>query len=201
MNKRYKIPLIYQKMHEKGYTSIENHLWLNEMEWMPIDKILGYQHDEDESKSILPFAFTSGGDKWVWIIDEENEEYSVGLCENGEFNGIYYAKNTEDAIIRQIIEYVSDSNFYLSEAKAKIYQISECELKQMLQKWKNSFIGILNEKYLDIIDNLSLLSLKHVESQYGEWDALLSLDERNEMLDRYIGFDLLDEEFEWCSSM
>lgn len=197
MNKRYKIPLIYQKMHERGYTSIDNYLWLNEMEWMPMDKILGYQHDEGESALILPFAFTGGGDKWVWIIDGENEEYNVGLCERGELNGVYYAKNMEDAIIRQIIEYVSDSNFYLSTAKAKNYQISECELKQVLQKWKNSFQGILNEKYLDIIDALGVLSLKHVESQYGEWEALLSLDERNEMLDRYIGFELLDEEFEW----
>ena len=197
MNKRYKIPSIYQKMQENGYTSIENYLWLNEMRWMPIDKILGYQHDEGESELILPFAITGGGDKWVWIVDEENEEYKVGLCERGEFNGIYYAKNTEDAIMRQIIEFVSDSNFYLSETNAKNYQISECELKQMLQKWKNSFTGILNERYLNIIDILSRLCLKHIKSPYGEWYALLSLDERQEMLDKYISFDLLDEEFEW----
>ena len=197
MNERYKIPSIYQKMHKKGYTSIDNYLWLNEMRWIPVDKILGYQHDEGESESILPFAITGGGDKWVWIIDEENEEYSVGLCERGEFNGIYYAENTENAIIRQIIEFVSDSNFYLSEAKAKTYQISEYELKQILQKWRNSFTGILNERYLNIIDYLSGLSLKHVKSPYGEWDALLSVDESHEMLDKYISFDLLDEEFEW----
>ncbi len=106
MNKPYKIPSIYQKMQENGYTSRENYLWLNEMRWMPIDEIFGYQHDEGENKSILPFAITGGGDKWVWIVDEENEEYKVGLCERGEFNGFYYAKNTEDAIIRQIIEFV-----------------------------------------------------------------------------------------------
>lgn len=93
-------------MQENGYTSRENYLWLNEMRWMPIDEIFGYQHDEGENKSILPFAITGGGDKWVWIVDEENEEYKVGLCERGEFNGFYYAKNTEDAIIRQIIEFV-----------------------------------------------------------------------------------------------
>ena len=99
-------------------------------------------------------------------------------------------------IIRQIIEYVSDSNFYLCETSAKTYQISESELKQRLQKWKSSFAGILNEGYLNIIDNLSRLSLKHIKSQYGEWDALLSLDECDEILKKYIGFALLDEEFE-----
>ena len=197
MKKKYEIPSIYQKMQEKGYTNIKNYLWLNEMRWMPIDKILEYQHDEGESESILPFAITGGGDKWVWIIDEESEEYKVGLCERGEYNGIYYAKNTEDAIIRQIIEFVSDSNFYLSEVEAKKYQISECELKQMLQRWKNSFTGIMNERYLNIIDILSGLCLKRIKSPYGEWYALLSLDERQEMLDKYISFDMLGEEFEW----
>lgn len=197
MYKNSRIPLIYQKMHEKGYTSKDNYLWLNEMRWIPIDKILEYKPDEGENELMLPFAISGGGDKWVWIMGEESEDYKVGLCERGESYGIYYAKNTEEAIIRQIIEFVSDSNFYIDEAKAKTYQISEYELKQTLQRWKHSFTGILNEKYINIIDNLSKLSLKHIKSQYGEWDALLSLDERTEMLDMYIEFDLLDEEFEW----
>ena len=197
MIKKYKIPLVYQKMDERGYTTQENYLWLNEMEWTSINKIREYEYDESESELIIPFAFTGGGDKWVWIVNDENKEYCVGLCENAEINGIYYAKNTEDAILRQIIEYVSDSNFYVSESKAKSYQISENELMQCLETWKNCFKGILNENYLNIIDNLRKLKLKHIESQYGEWDALLTLDERNELLDKYINFDLIDKEFEW----
>lgn len=197
MIKKYKIPLIYQKMDEQGYTTQENYLWLNEMEWISINKIREYEYDEGESELIIPFAFTGGGDKWVWIVNDENKEYCVGLCENAEINGIYYAKNTEDAILRQIIEYVSDSNFYVSELKAKSYQISENELMQCLETWKNCFKGILNENYLNIIDNLRKLKLKHIESQYGEGDALLTLDERNELLDKYINFDLKDKEFEW----
>lgn len=32
MIKNCKIPLIYQKMEERGYTTPENYLWLNEMD-------------------------------------------------------------------------------------------------------------------------------------------------------------------------
>lgn len=199
INRGYHIPLIYQKMDERGYINPrnENYVWLNEMEWMPIDEIRTYEYDEGENKSIIPFAFTGGGDKWVWIVNDEKKEYPVGLCWHDEDNGIYYAKNTEDAILRQIIEYVSDSNFYITKSKAESYQISEYELMQWLEKWIKCFKNILNDNYLGIIDGFRKLKLKHIESQYGQWDALLTLDESDELIKKYLNFDLLDEEFQW----
>lgn len=80
---------------------------------------------------------------------------------------------------------------------AKSYQINEDELKIQLEGWKNSFKGILNDEYIDIIDKLSELSLKHIKCQYGEWYALLTLEEQDELIDKYIKFDMIDEEFEW----
>lgn len=199
IDKNYIIPLVYQKMNERGYTNPHNgsYLWLNEMRWMPIDKIKEYEYDEGETKSIVPFAITGGGDKWVWVVADKGEEYCVGLCERAESNGIYYAKNTEDAILRQIIEYVSDSNFYVSELKAESYQIDEKELRIQLEEWKNNFRGIINDEYINIIEKLSELSLKYIKCQYGEWYALLTLEEQDELIDKYIKFDLLDKEFEW----
>ncbi|WP_304819047.1 hypothetical protein [uncultured Clostridium sp.] len=197
INKNYKIPLIYQKMSEMGFFELETFLWLNDMEWMSIDKIREYEYDDKESRLIVPFAITGGGDKWVWVVNNENTEYYVGLCERAEINGTYYAKNTEDAILKQIIEYVSDSNFYLNENEAKSYQISENKLKLQLEKWKNSFTGIINNDYLKVIDMLRKLNLKHIKSQYGEWYALLTLEEEKELIYKYIKFDLMDEEFVW----
>ena len=198
IDKNYIIPSIYKKMNERGFTNPKNdsYLWLNEMEWMPIDKIKEYEYDESETKSIVPFAITGAGDKWVWIVNDEDEEYSVGLCESAEPNGTYYAKNTEDAILRQIIEYVSSSNFYLIKEEAESYQVNEDELKIQLEGWKNAFKGILNDEYIDIIDKLSELNLKHIKCQYGEWYALLTLEEQDELIDKYIKFDMIDEEFE-----
>lgn len=197
IDKNYIIPSVYQKMNERGFFNLETYLWLNDMEWMSIDKIKEYEYDDGESKLIIPFAITGGGDEWVWVVNDESKEYCVGLCERAESNGIYYAKNTEDAIFRHIIEYVASSNFYLIKEEAKSYQISECELKMQLENWKNSFKGILNNDYLKIIDKLKELSLKHIKSQYGEWYALLTLEEQDELIDKYIKFDMIDDEFEW----
>lgn len=197
IDKNYIIPSVYQKMNERGFFNLETYLWLNDMEWMPIDKIKEYEYDNGESKLIIPFAITGGGDKWVWVVNDENKEYCVGLCERAESNGIYYAKNTEDAIFRQIIEYVSDSNFYLIKEEAKSYQVSEDELKIQLKNWKKSFQGILNSEYLNIFDKFSKLKLKYTKSKYGEWYALLSMEEEDELIEKYIKFDLLDDEFEW----
>lgn len=197
IDKNYIIPSVYKKMDEKGFFNSETYLWLNDMEWMSIDKIKEYEYEDGESKSIIPFAITGGGDKWVWVVNDENKEYCVGLCERAESSGIYYAKNTEDAILRQIIEYVTSSNFYLIKEEAKSYQISEDELKMQLEVWKNNFREIINDQYIDIIDKLSELSLKHIKSQYGEWYALLTIEEQDELIDKYIKFDMIDEEFEW----
>ena len=197
IDKNYTIPSVYQKMNERGFFNLETYLWLNEMEWMPIDKIKEYEYDEGETKSIVPFAITGAGDKWVWVVNDKNKEYCVGLCERAESNGIYYSKNTEDAILRQIIEYVASSNFYLIKEDAESYQVSEKELKIQLEGWKNNFRGILNDEYINIIDKLSELSLKYIKCQYGEWYALLTLEEQDELINKYIKFDLIDKEFEW----
>ena len=101
------------------------------------------------------------------------------------------------AILRQIIEYVASSNFYLVEDEAESYQINEKELKTRSEKWKNNFSGIINAEQINIIEQLSELSLKHIKCQYGQWYALLTLEEQDELIDKYIKFDLLDEEFEW----
>lgn len=198
-DRKIQIPLVYRKMDERGYTDAQSdsYAWLYEMEWSPIDKILEYEHEEGESESVIPFAHTGAGDKWVWVISDDGEEYAVGLCECAETTGIYYAKNTEDAILRQIIEYAASSDFYLDEEEAESYQISETELKVLLEKWKTIFRGIIRDEYINVIDMLCGLSLKHIECKYGEWYALLTPEEEAALIDRYIGFDLLDDEFEW----
>ncbi len=197
IDKNFNIPVLYQKMNERGYTNAQSdfYLWLNEMEWLPIDKIEAYEHYKGEKRSIVPFALTGAGDKWVWVVSDSGEEYPVGLCENAEPTGVYYAKNTEEAILRQIIEYAASSNFYLEREEAESYQISEAELKRQLENWGKSLRGIIKDEYIGVIDRLSKLGLKRVKCQYGEWCALLTLEEQDELIARYIKFDLLDEEF------
>lgn len=196
----YNIPMIYQRMSERGLINPENYLWFNEMEWMSIKEIKGYEYEEGESRTVIPFAFTGGGDKWVWVAGDEDKEYYVALCYHDDFYGVYYAKNMEDAILRHIIEYVSDSNFYVSEDEAESYQISEKELKAQLKNWKEGFRGIIKDEYIDIIEQLSAMSLKYTKCQYREWYSLLSMEEQNELVEKHLYFELQDEEFEWCKA-
>lgn len=192
-------PIVYRQMNEREYTNAKSdyYLWLNEMKWITIDKIMEYEYEEGETKSIVPFAISSRGDKWVWIDVSNRNDYLVGLCECSETTGIFYAQNTEEAIIRQIIEYTASSNFYLNLEEAKSYQISEKELKLQLKVWKTKLRGLINDKYIKIIEELSKLSLKHIECQYGEWYALLTLKEQDELINKYLKFDLINKEFDW----
>ena len=70
IDKNYNIPLVYQKMNERGYTNAQNnsYLWLNEMEWMPINKIEECEYDEGETKSIVPFDLREFIDKFACSI-------------------------------------------------------------------------------------------------------------------------------------
>lgn len=199
-NSRYKIPTVYKTMDKRGFFDSKSYLWLNDMEWLSIDKIDKYEYEKGENKAVISFAFTSGGDKWVWVINTDHEDYPVGLCYKEELNGVYYAKNMEDAIFRQIIEYVASSNFYLNVKDSESYQVSEYELKGLLRYWKKSFTGILNAQYLDVINEFINLKLKKVKNKYGEWYALLTLEEENELINKFISFDLLNKEFEWFSN-
>lgn len=197
INKTYKIPLVYKIMDDSGFTNSNNnrYLWLNEMEWIPIRNQNEEKFGSKDIEFIIPFAFTGSGDRWVWIVNNYSVEYNVGLCETGEETGIYYAKNTEDAILKQIIEYVSDSNFYLEKQEAKTYQINEFELKKRLLNWSEKFRGILRKEYINVINELSELHIKKVESIYGKWYALLSIEERKQWLDKHIAFELAEQEF------
>ena len=190
-------PSLFLKMQEKGFFEKKTFLWLADMEWIPIEIIKTYEYEVGESKSIVPFAITGGGDKWVWIKNNLNRDYYVGLCENAEIDGKYYAKNTEDAILRQIIEYVASSSFFKNKNEAKSYQISEEELKEHLKKWKSCFEGIICDEYVKLIDSFIQLDLKKVKCQYGEWYALLSLEEQDELIKKYISFDMMNKTFPW----
>lgn len=189
------VPKLYKKMAELGYFNIKSgkYLWLSEMEWMEPYK---YEYDENESRNILPFAFSGRYDKWVFVDNGTDEPY-IGLCCVAETNGIYFAKNFEDAILRNIIEFVSSADFYVEAEKAKSWQKSENELKEILGNYYKALKGLLKEEYLEFIKQLFELKLKKMIDQYGEWYVLLDDQEEEAVINQYINFPLMDDEFEW----
>ncbi len=195
------IPNIYKKMSEKGFFNKETYFWFYEMRWMDIDKICTYEYEDYESRLVIPFAITGGGDRWLWIKNNESDEYYVGLHEHIEDNGVYYAKNLEDALIRNIIEYVSSASFYVEYDKNRSYQISEGELKKELSHWRACLTGLICDDYIELIKYFETLKLKLVRKdykggKYSEWYALLDEIEMKEVIDKYVKFELIEEEFE-----
>lgn len=67
-NKR-NIPDLYRKMNELAYINplSKQFVWMYDMEWMDYKEVMNYNYEEGESQEILPFAFTGGGDKWVFV--------------------------------------------------------------------------------------------------------------------------------------
>lgn len=198
MNMESKIPRIYKEMENLNYTKANSkeYLWLYDMEWLEIGEILNYDYEEGESHEIIPFAHTGGGDKWVWILNN-NIELPVGLCYHDDCEGIYYAKNLQDAFFRQILDFVSGSNFYIHEEAAESYQMDIHNLRRYLNTWRTKLGRFFSKENNEVIDSLLEKDLKLCKSIYGEWYALLTEEESNEILKRYVDFELINQNFEW----
>ena len=99
--------------------------------------------------------------------------------------------------MRNIIEYLSSADFYKNIDEAFPYQKSEDELRLLINSWGKQLTGILCERYINLINYFRGLSLKKYTHINGEWDALLSYEERDDLIEKYIKFDLINNEFPW----
>lgn len=50
---KIKIPSIYLEMDRRGFISPETFLWLNEMEWIPLNEIYNYEYEDDEFEWVV----------------------------------------------------------------------------------------------------------------------------------------------------
>lgn len=185
-------------MVRKSYTdkNSDDYIWLFELEWLDMQSVMNYEYEEDESRDILPFAFTGHGDKWVFVDNGTDEPY-IGICRLEETEGSYYARNFEDAIIRNIIEFVSSSSFCIDEKEAESYQMRHAQLKECLEKYYRCFGGLIRPEYLNIISEFEKMTLKKCQDNYSQWYALLSIEEADSIIKRHLDFPLMDENFTW----
>lgn len=216
-----RIPAVYKEMEKRGFIDMETYhsffeygtyLVLHDVEWMQMDEIVQYEYEEGESRNIIPFAINGGGDKWVWVTDKNNY---IGLCDHADTVGEFYARNMEELILRQIFHYAAWSDFYIdetdldstpkpweSEADVKRrlqFWESEEDLKRRLQDWRNRLEGILKEEHLKVIDDLGKMHLKRLKQGKKGYCALLTEEELEELEEKYLRFDLMGKEFEWCT--
>ncbi len=193
------IPQLYRKMNELAYINLSSKqfVWMYDMEWMDYKEVINYKYEEGESRDILPFAFTGGGDKWVFVENNTKEPY-IGRCYGGEAEGEYCAKNLEDAIFRSIIEFVSSTCIAITEdGKMGTKFFYEEQVKDILKDYLKIYNNLLPKEYLAVIQYLTTLSFKKCSFANAQWYALLSIEERDTFIERYLMFDLMDNTFDW----
>lgn len=193
------IPQLYRKVNELAYINLSSKqfVWMYDMEWMDYKEVINYKYEEGESRDILPFAFTGGGDKWVFVENSTNEPH-IGRCYGGEAEGEYCAKNLEDAIFRSIIEFVSSTCIAITEdGKMGTKFFYEEQVKDILKDYLKIYNNLLPKEYLAVIQYLTTLSFKKCSFANAQWYALLSIEERDTFIERYLMFDLMDNTFDW----
>lgn len=202
INKNFKFPNIFIEFNKYGWLDSQNdsYLWLDDMEWLDMEEIYDYEYEKGEIRNIVPFAVTGSGDKWVWYI-KENKIISVGVCYHDEVKGKFYAENLEAAIFRNILEYVSDSCFYINENEAESYQIGIDELRELLNNWINKLKKWLDISWINELEELKKLEFKHCHTDYGDYYALITPKEANDKIKKYLKFDLLDKTFKWDTNV
>lgn len=198
MHRENGIPEIYKLIDQKGYTKSEtnNYLWMYEMNWLPAEQIAKQPQEIVADTPLTRFAFTARNDSWCWKWTCCTAEPAVCLCEAVEDHGIYYAQNTADAIMRQIIEYCASANSALSSDNREEYQIFEYQLKEQLLAWQSALEYIIPKSHIDTITLLMNMPLKMQSSKYGNWYALLSQDQMNQLIKSCVGFPLIDKKFD-----
>lgn len=129
------IPNLYKQLHKLGYLNINEHfVWMPEMEWMPYEEVINYEYEEGITQEVLPFAFTGGGDKWVFIENGTTEPY-IGRYYHPEEDGEYCTKNFEDAILLNIIEFAAAPAIWLDKNGKIRREESSWEANTMIKQY------------------------------------------------------------------
>lgn len=197
----FALPAEYRRMWERGWFDLKagegldlyahperhSYLWLNEMEWMPLEAIRDNRFPEYCKSGFVPFAFTGGGDHWCWHPASANCGITpVVLCPRDSKIGEFYASNFLGALYRQSLEFAS----YVKpedEAEARIH----------LKRWVDDLGPLLPSPWSQTLANVARSPLQTWKEMRYEMSGLLRRAEYNEIVRRDLVFPLLDQEIQW----
>lgn len=97
----------YTNMVKAGYfdSSNDKYIWIRNMEW--INEKRSNNFFDYIPEGTIPFAVTGGGD--VWAADNDSEKIFLYYHDDDEPE--YYADSFENAVFRQLVEFLSDNEF------------------------------------------------------------------------------------------
>lgn len=200
MTNTFKFPKMYEYINSLGWLTYSNYsyLWIPDIEWLDIDTIKTYKV-EGLKNNCIPFAKAPNGDIWIWYCD--NNDTKIGLCYHDDIEGVFYAKNIEELILKKIIEFFADTFFYIEGKEKESYQMSESKAKSILRDWINKLKDIIPKEWIDELEKIAKLSLKYCDNkEYGSYYAFLTWEEANQIINKYFSFEFQDESFIWDES-
>ncbi|GGE90014.1 hypothetical protein GCM10010984_04630 [Chishuiella changwenlii] len=146
----------------------------------------------------IPFGKTAGGDLYVFQIDLEiNNDIPIVFLPHDEDSAEILAKNLQDFTFRQLLESLTEideySTFYNQDEKQLKANLI-AQLKTHESYLKPHWIGILKEIYSKDIFKYSY-DLPNGSKEEGE--GLLTFNELDSLLEKEIGFNNLNESYQF----
>lgn len=206
----FNFPVAFYDMDKSGWFDKKNYtdrdsigdktyLWMNDIQWLSLEKIINYEYEDYQSKSIVPFG-TTGGDIWGWHLDYK-PIMPVVFCTHDDEEGTFYAKTYEGALFRQILDFASQNNFCTQEGNK--WEMSLLIARKHLMNWKNKFEKWFEKEWINEIDRLIGLELKYYETVsptvVGGYYVLITPEECRDLTKKYLDFELLDRSFIWVN--
>ncbi len=192
-----KIPPLYHTLRNQGRFDYDtgHALFLDNMEWMDYNDLLHYTPEEGMPENMLPFAFNSGGDHWMFVENGSSEPI-IAICYHDTGDGQYYAKSFQDALFRSIIEYAA--NGMIAEEKDEPYFADHGRLMQEeFRAYCEIFAGLMPEAYLAEFAAISGMPLQKMEDSGYFRYAFISYDKADAIIQRHCNFIQLNQEFIW----
>ena len=180
---------------DMNHLDTQKYLWFYDMEWFTIDEIKNYKRPNYQSNSIIVFAKTGGGDIWGWHLGYL-PDLPVVYCPHDDDEGVFYAESLEAALFRHILEFVSQNNFCINEGES--WQITIEKTRVLLREWKKRYFKWFKEEWIQEIDNLLNLDFKMYKPNKSDgFYVLITPEEAERLINKYIKFDLFERSFQW----
>jgi len=146
--------------------------------------------------SFIPFAMNGGGDLYAFQFDKQRgADVPIALLPHDSYVAIVLAKNLQDFIFRMLLECVNDIDGGSRVADGDLKANLSNALRTHKVYLSQSQVAIIQKIYdRDLFEHV----FKYPNGNGYTITGLVSSDELSDILQQEIGFDALDEEFEYA---
>jgi hypothetical protein len=164
------------------------YLWLNEMEWMPLQAIRDFAFPDYCLDGFVPFAFTGGGDLWCWHPPSSaGDNVPVVLCPRDSNMAEFYAPHFLASLYRQVLDYARGPFAHADEGLAHSH----------LSRWAADLGPLLPPPWRVTLGRLQGAELRPWQRNGRTFRTLLPDEEYRAIVRRDLHFPNLDRKFKW----